>query len=78
MDFNNKQCLCGTVTVGERGQIVIPKKARDYFGFAPNTELIVIADKDIGITIISADSLTTLSKKIDIYDKKYGTQKEND
>lgn len=26
LEFNGTQCLCGTVKVGERGQIVIPKK----------------------------------------------------
>ena len=26
LDFKDGKCICGTVTVGERGQIVIPKK----------------------------------------------------
>lgn len=47
--------LFGTVTVGERGQIVIPKQARDLFGMAPGDALLVLGDEDQGIAILKAD-----------------------
>ena len=47
--------LFGTVTVGERGQIVIPKQARDLFGIAPGDALLVLGDEDQGIAILKAD-----------------------
>lgn len=72
MEFKDGSCLCGSVKVGERGQVVIPKKAREFFDFNANDELIVIADGDIGITIMKADNLTELSKKLSLYEKKYG------
>lgn len=45
--------LFGTVTMGERGQIVIPKKARDVFGIKAGDSLIVLGDEDqAGIAIV--------------------------
>ncbi|NCB64061.1 MAG: helix-turn-helix domain-containing protein [Clostridia bacterium] len=37
--------LFGTVTVGERGQVVIPKRARDLFHIQPGDELLVLGDE---------------------------------
>lgn len=36
--------LFGTVTMGERGQIVLPKKAREAFNLKPGDTLIVLGD----------------------------------
>ena len=47
--------LFGTVTVGERGQIVIPKQARDTFDIVPGDALLVLGDEDQGIAIVKAD-----------------------
>ncbi|MBQ6891062.1 MAG: helix-turn-helix domain-containing protein, partial [Clostridia bacterium] len=47
--------IWGTVTVNDRGQIVIPKAARDKFGIAAGDRLIVAAD-DKGIAIIPAET----------------------
>ena len=40
-----------TVKIGEKGQFVIPKEARDMFGIKPGDTLLVMADKDRGIAI---------------------------
>ncbi len=40
-----------TATVGEKGQIVIPKQARDIFGIRPGDTLLLLGDKDRGIAI---------------------------
>ena len=42
----------GAVTVGERGQIVIPKKARDVFHIKPGHTLIVVGDDERGLAIV--------------------------
>ena len=47
--------IWGTVTVNDRGQIVIPKAARDKFGIAAGDRLIVAAD-DKGIALIPAET----------------------
>ena len=40
------------VKVGEKGQFVIPKEARDLFGFQPGDEILVLGDKEKGIAIL--------------------------
>jgi transcriptional regulator with XRE-family HTH domain len=40
--------IFGTVTVGERGQIVISKKARDIFQFNPGDSLMILGDETLG------------------------------
>ncbi len=40
-----------TVKVGEKGQIVIPKEARELFDYQPGDTLIILGDKKRGIAI---------------------------
>ena len=40
-----------TATVGTKGQIVIPKEAREIFNIQPGDTLIILADKEQGIAI---------------------------
>jgi AbrB family looped-hinge helix DNA binding protein len=40
-----------TVTVGEKGQIVIPKQAREIFDIRPGDALMLLADEKQGIAI---------------------------
>ena len=46
------------VKVGEKGQIVIPKGARELFGIQPGDQLLLMADKKRGIALVSEASLT--------------------
>lgn len=41
----------GSVKVGPKGQIVIPKEARDLFNINPGDTLILLADVERGIAI---------------------------
>ena len=45
-----------TATVGEKGQIVIPKQAREVFGIKPGDTLILLGDIERGIAIPPKDS----------------------
>lgn len=47
--------FAATVRVGEKGQIVIPKGARDLFGIRPGDTLLLLADVDQGIAIVRQD-----------------------
>ena len=40
-----------TATVGEKGQIVIPKQARELFGIRPGDTLLLLGDERRGIAI---------------------------
>lgn len=40
-----------TATVGEKGQIVIPKQARDIFEIKPGDTLLILGDVERGIAI---------------------------
>ena len=41
------------VKIGEKGQFVIPKEARELFGFQPGQTILVLADEEKGIAIPS-------------------------
>jgi len=42
----------GSVTVGDRGQIVIPKKAREVFKIESGDKLLILGDEDRGLAIV--------------------------
>ena len=46
--------IWGSVTINERGQIVIPKAARETFGLSGGQRLIVLSDQE-GIALLPAD-----------------------
>lgn len=59
---NNKYAW--TATVGQRGQIVIPKEAREMFGIKPGDTLILLGDKQLGIAIPPKDTFDSLFQQI--------------
>ena len=42
----------GATTVGERGQIVIPKKARELFHIEAGNTLLIVGDEERGLAIV--------------------------
>ena len=44
----------GVVTVGDKGQIVIPVRARRMFGIVPGSQLMVLGEEGQGIAIVGA------------------------
>lgn len=52
--------IFGTVTLNDKGQIVIPKKARDIMGYKPGESLLVLGDEESGLAIMrSSDFIKT-------------------
>ena len=60
-----------SVTVGAKGQIVIPKEARALFGIKPGDTLLLLGDVERGIAIPPKTTLSSLFSHI--YDAKEET-----
>ena len=53
-----------TATVGEKGQIVIPKQAREIFNIKPGDTLVLLGDEQLGIAIPPKTEFELLGKRI--------------
>ena len=52
------------VKIGEKGQFVIPKEARELFELHPGDEILVLGDKERGIAILPKEKQQDYIKKI--------------
>lgn len=59
-----KDKYVGISKVGEKGQIVIPKEARDMFNIKAGDSIIVLCDKEKGIALVKSDVIEDLTDKI--------------
>lgn len=53
-----------TVTVGEKGQIVIPKQARELFDIKPGDSLLLLGDEKQGLAIPPGSAFNSIHKAI--------------
>ena len=53
-----------TATVGEKGQIVIPKQARDLFDIKPGDTLLILGDEERGLAIPGKGLLDALNERV--------------
>ena len=56
--------LFGMVTVGDKGQIVIPAKARKIFNISPGDNLVVLGEEDQGMALMKADYFLDMANMI--------------
>lgn len=56
--------IFGTAKVGEKGQIVIPKEARDRFGISPGDTLLILGDDDNGVIVSKPEVLRNAANQI--------------
>jgi AbrB family looped-hinge helix DNA binding protein len=56
--------IIGTAKVGDRGQIVIPKEARELFGIQPGDTLLILGDEDTGLIVSRPEILNDIANKI--------------
>lgn len=53
-----------TVTVGEKGQFVIPKKAREMFKIQPGDVILLLGDEKRGLAIPPKGMVSKLAARI--------------
>lgn len=54
--------LFGVVTVGEKGQIVIPAKARKVFDISAGDRLLILGDEEQGLAILKSERFLELAE----------------
>ncbi len=57
--------LFGLVTVGDKGQIVIPAKARKLFDISQGDQLVVLGDEGQGIAIVKAEKFMAMAGMVE-------------
>ena len=60
----NARRVFGTAKVGDRGQIVIPKEARELFGIQPGDTLLIVGESDTGLIVSRPEALNDLADQI--------------
>ena len=60
----NTKRVFGTAKVGDRGQIVIPKEARELFGIQPGDTLLIVGEEDTGLIVSRPEILSNLATQI--------------
>ena len=61
-----KEHFFGTATLGERGQIVIPKKARELFQLNPGDTLIILGDEERGLAIVPEQMISSFLNMVNL------------
>ena len=61
---NRSRHVFGTAKVGERGQIVIPKEARAFYGIEPGDVLLILGDEENGMIVTKPEVLSSLASRI--------------
>ena len=56
--------IFGTVKVGEKGQIVIPKDARKLFNIQPGDTLLILGDESTGVIVTKPDIMSNVAEKV--------------
>ena len=59
-----QQRVFGTAKVGDRGQIVIPKEAREFFGIEPGDTLLILGKNETGLIVTKPETLSNLANQI--------------
>ena len=59
-----KNRIFGTAKVGDRGQIVIPKEARDYFNIRSGDTLLILGSESQGLVISRPEVLDRVAQEI--------------
>lgn len=61
---DNESYYMASVRLGPKGQIVIPKDAREMFGLEPGDQLVLLADRKKGIALQTTDKLNPMMRRV--------------
>ena len=61
---SNSRRVFGTAKVGDRGQIVIPKEARELFNIRPGDTLLILGEENKGLIVSRPELLRDLADQI--------------
>ena len=56
--------MFGVVTMGDKGQIVIPVRARRVFNINPGDQLMVLGDENSGLALVNAEFFMAIAEGI--------------
>jgi AbrB family looped-hinge helix DNA binding protein len=54
----------GTAKVGDRGQIVIPKEARELFKIRPGDTLLILGEEETGLIVSRPEVLSDIANQV--------------
>ena len=60
----NSRRVFGTAKVGDRGQIVIPKEARELFNIRPGDTLLILGEENKGLIVSRPELLRDIADEI--------------
>lgn len=61
---DSERYYMASVRLGPKGQIVIPKDAREMFGLEPGDQLVLLADRKKGIALQTTDKLNPMMRRV--------------
>ena len=64
MGHHKGKQIFGTVKVGDRGQVVIPKEAREIFKIEPGDSMLVLGKEGKGIVLVKTSKMKEFATKI--------------
>ena len=70
--------MFGFVKVSEKGQIVIPKEAREVFGIKSGDQLLLLGDVSTGLALVHTDALNVFDDIMGNAFSKQGKSDENE
>lgn len=61
---SNSRRVFGTAKVGDRGQIVIPKEARELFNIHPGDTLLILGEEDTGLIVSRPEVISDIANRL--------------